>query len=890
MALGVGRIRSFGPQFSGILVLLLLTNSVSLFGADEFVADEILIRFRDSTPTQEITAFEKNESLTFLNEISTIKVRLYRLSQGADVTTAVRRFTQNPIVEFAEPNYARKASSVNDPYYSSQWSLHNTGQRVNGVSGQAGVDIRWPEAMALFTGNTPVTVAVIDSGVALDHPDILPHAFVNSAELNGIGGVDDDHNGYVDDFSGYDFYAQNNVALDENGHGTLVASIIAGASNNGIGGAGICPNARIMSLRVLNQFGRGGLPKFARVSDVALALDYALRNGAKIVNLSLGGSSFSATELLILRSLDSGGVLVVAAAGNGGDDGIGDNNDVIPFYPASYAVNNIIAVAAQDRSGGLALFSNYGVRSVQIAAPGTQIFGANITRRTVFSENFQGAAPGWTVGSANGNLSPYTWSIGTSGSQRVLTDRLTGATYAPLTNTFARSPFISLNGTLGARLTFDVDFDLADDFLYIDVSADGTNWITYDYTSGSSELNWSTHSVDISDFDGGAGYFRFRLASNSSNQGLGVAIDNVSITSVTVLDSGTPQFQYEDGTSFSAPMVAGVAALVMSQRPDLSTSLVRSIILSSARPVTALSGKVATGGMLDAEHALQLANASSASNPGRLVNLSVISRIQGTLAMGFVIGGPGSGTENMLIRGIGPALAAFGVTEFLPDPTLSVVQQNTHAILATNSGWGAPLNNQSQVLNADAATGAFPLADVASKDAALVIPLVISSGGYTVQIAGKTGDAGTTLAEVYDYTPNYTVASPRLVNLSCLTQVNAGGSLSAGFVIGGSTALKVLVRATGPALTRFGVGGEMPDPQIVVQPLGSNNVLASNAGWAGNNQITSAGNSVGAFQLTNPASRDSAVLLTLAPGPYTAQVSSVSGVSGKTLVEIYEIP
>ncbi len=600
-----------------VLLALFFTGSVRLFGADQYAAGEVLIRFKEATTAQAIAAFETSESLTFLNEIQTIKVRLYLLPQGVDVKAAVVRFGQNPIVEFAEPNYSRGLSAVNDPSYPNQWSLHNAGQRVNGVSGPAGIDIRWPEAMALFKGIIPVTVAVIDSGVAIDHPEILASAFVNSAELYGLPGVDDDRNGYLDDFSGYDFYAQDVEALDEFGHGTLVASIIAGVSNNSIGGTGISPTAKIMSLRVLNQFGRGGVPKFARVSDVALALDYAMRNGAKIVNVSLGGSAFSSTELLILRALDSGGALVVAAAGNGGDDGIGENNDVTPFYPASYDVGNLVAVAAQDRSGGLALFSNYGVQRVHIAAPGTQIFGADITRRTVFSENFQGAVPGWSVGSLAGNLSPYNWAISSDG---VLADRLTGGTYAPFTNTWVRSPLINLSGVIGAQLTFDINYDLADDFIFIEASSDGINWLPFSYVVGSSELNWMTASVDISDFDGLSGYFRFRFQSNLFNQGLGVAIDNVAISTVSVLDPGIPHFKYADGTSFSAPMVAGVAALIMSERPDLTASQVRSIILVSARPLSTLAGKVATGGMLDAQHALQLADAAplSAAQPATL--------------------------------------------------------------------------------------------------------------------------------------------------------------------------------------------------------------------------------------------------------------------------------
>ena len=224
------------------------------------------------------------------------------------------------------------------------------------------------------------------------------------------------------------------------------------------------------------------------------------------------------------------------------------------------------------------------------------------------------------------------------------------------------------------------------------------------------------------------------------------------------------------------------------------------------------------------------------------------------------------------------------------DPTLTVIQQSTHTTAASNAGWASTPANQSAVTAADNATGAFALTNTASLDSALVNSFAATSGGYSVQVAGKSGDNGNALTEVYDATASYTLATPRLVNLSCLTQMAANGNLSTGFVIGGSTAKTVLVRVSGPSLTGFGLSGVMPDPQIVVQPLGASTVLAANAGWGGDPQLTAIANSIGAFQFSSTSSLDSAVVLTLAPGGYTAQVSSVSGAAGYVLVEIYEVP
>jgi hypothetical protein len=281
------------------------------------------------------------------------------------------------------------------------------------------------------------------------------------------------------------------------------------------------------------------------------------------------------------------------------------------------------------------------------------------------------------------------------------------------------------------------------------------------------------------------------------------------------------------------------------------------------------------------------------NNGGRLINLSVLSNIHGSLSMGFVVGGNGSGPESLLIRGVGPSIgpgSAFNVPGVITDPNLTVVQQNNDAVVATNAGWGV---NQAAVTAADTATGAFPLTNPASLDSAVVVSLPSVVGGYSATVAGKSGDNGEALTEVYDNTIDYTPAISRLVNLSCLTAVAAGGTLDVGFVIGGSSAETLLIRAAGPALTAapFDVSGAMPDPQLSVQPLSNPNApIATNAGWAGNAQVTLAESLTGAFSLSNPASKDSAVVVTLQPGiPYVVAVSSVSGTGGLVLVEIYEV-
>ena len=284
---------------------------------------------------------------------------------------------------------------------------------------------------------------------------------------------------------------------------------------------------------------------------------------------------------------------------------------------------------------------------------------------------------------------------------------------------------------------------------------------------------------------------------------------------------------------------------------------------------------------------------ATSSNPGRLINLSVLTGAGSTklLTVGFNTGGSGTtGQQSLLIRGIGPALAAFGLpTAPQPDPTLTVLNQTSGATVASNDNWGSTPTNAAAVTAADAATFAFPITNTSSLDAALVS--TIAAGGYSVQISSNNAVVGNVLAEVYDDTPagTYTLATPRLINLSCISAISAGGSLTAGFTIGGATPRTVLIRAVGPALGALGVPATMPDPQLVLNASGGG-VVGSDAAWGGNPQIVAASTNVEAFSLGSPTSLDSALVTTLSPGGYSAVASSVSGAGGTCLIEVYEMP
>lgn len=288
---------------------------------------------------------------------------------------------------------------------------------------------------------------------------------------------------------------------------------------------------------------------------------------------------------------------------------------------------------------------------------------------------------------------------------------------------------------------------------------------------------------------------------------------------------------------------------------------------------------------------------AGASHPGRLINLSCRASVgtgANVLIAGFAVGGAGtSGSEPVLVRASGPALAAapFDVPGTLADPDLQValLSGSSSVSVASNAGWGG-----SATLSAAAtAVGAFAWGDPSSKDSALATSL--SEGPYTAEISGASGDTGVALAEIYDATPvgSRKATSPRLVNLSARVDVGTGGNvLIAGFVIGGTTARTVLARASGPALAGapFDVPGTLRDPTLTLTNLTTGAVVATSSAWNGDGAITQAAASVGAFAWSNPNSLDSALLVTLPPGAYTATVAGASNDTGVALVEIYEVP
>lgn len=332
---------------------------------NEYVQGDVLIKFKSIPGQRQAVAVAKQQ---LISKYKSKVVKQWRMGAehwkvdtllpGYNLLKIIDSLNANPFVEYAEPNYIIRADVIpNDSLFGDQWALNNTGQ--NG--GTADADIDAPEAWDITTGDTNIVVGVLDSGIDYNHPDLQDNIWTNWDEIPD-NGIDDDNNGYIDDIHGWDFHNNDNDPMDDFGHGTHVAGTIGAVGNNGIGVTGVVWNVRMMALKFLGASG------FGFTSDAISAIEYANNMGVKITNNSWSGGGYSQTLFDIIATADTLGALFIAAAGNSSSD-----NDVTPNYPASYNLDNIISVASTNRNDSLSTFSCYGLNTVDVTAPGTNI-------------------------------------------------------------------------------------------------------------------------------------------------------------------------------------------------------------------------------------------------------------------------------------------------------------------------------------------------------------------------------------------------------------------------------------------------------------------------------------------------------------------------------------
>ncbi len=361
---------------------------------NSYAPDRVLVKYRagnlsSSGMVQSVSAsLNAQMGASVLSDQTTLGVsglQVVKLSGSLPVTQAISQYEQNPNVEYAEPDYivhaiepvvsnssssflagspvgspvSVSASSItpNDPLFSRQYGLHNTGQVFFGSTyGTADADIDAPEAWSYTTGSSSIIVAVVDTGVQISHPDLAANCL-----------------------AGYNFITDTAGQTDDNGHGTHCAGIIGAVGNNGVGISGVNWNVKILPCKFLDSNGDG------YTSDAIEAINYAKNQGASIISNSWGGGTASSS---LKTAIENSGAVVICAAGNNAR-----NTDLVPQYPSAYDSSNIISVASTDCNDGLSSFSNYGATTVDVGAPGDIIYSTYPTSTYAYLSGTSMATP-----------------------------------------------------------------------------------------------------------------------------------------------------------------------------------------------------------------------------------------------------------------------------------------------------------------------------------------------------------------------------------------------------------------------------------------------------------------------------------------------------------------
>jgi subtilisin family serine protease len=513
-----------------------------------------------------------------------------RIPPPENVASALASYRRDPAVESVQPNYIYRARGLpNDSQVGQLWAVRNTGQAVFSSSyspnaGTAGDDINVERAWDHITDCSSVVVAVLDSGVNYSHEDLAANMWAGGAAFPQHGA---------------DFIDNDNDPMDENGHGTHVAGIIGASGNNSTGIAGVCWNASIMAVRVLDATGVG------TTASLAQGINFAVGHGAKVINMSIGGASFDPVLSAAITNAQANDVAVIVSAGNDAANVDGGAAE----YPCAFTHPNLLCVTALDQTFALAAFANYGATSVDIGAPGTNILSAVALQTTSIPDAFNSAgALDWT--SAGG----WGWRrLALAGrSIDVLANPPTfpSGSYANSADQRAYKTFTVPSGT-SALLSFSIQHALqAGDALTVayrvgagDPFASGTLLQTF---TGTTSGLIGPFSYDISPCAGKPCTVGFRLATDAGNNAQGVAIASFEID---VTGSSNFSYRVMNGTSMAAPEAAGLAAMLRAYNPQYTYADVLNAITGGGRPVPSLSGRTTSGRALDVMSSLCYINA-----------------------------------------------------------------------------------------------------------------------------------------------------------------------------------------------------------------------------------------------------------------------------------------
>jgi subtilisin family serine protease len=655
----------------------------------------VIVQWETAADHGDKVAAREDADVEYATDLGQRDFQLVEVEPGQTPAAAVSELEADPAVAVAERDGYRSLDSIpNDPLFNQLWGLRNLGTGIQGFSGAvAGDDIDAAGAWIRTVGTPSTVVADIDSGYRFNDPDLGPVAWTNPGEIAG-NGIDDDGNGYVDDVHGYDFVGassetptSDNDPTDDNlisgGHGLHTAGTIGAAGNNGVGITGVAQNVRIMPLRVCANdpsINEARCP----FSSILAAINYAGDMHARAANMSLGGNTFTQTEVNAIAAHPQ--TLYVISAGN--DGGNNDGGEAAPkghHYPCDYqpttqasppvagAIDNIVCVAATDQADGLASFSDWGSTSVDLGAPGTATLSTYSGQETPFNDNFEtnDFATRWTpAGSGFGRAGVGDGPLTSFG----MTDSPGATPVANSVHEVTMTTGVALPAGTGACRITGLRLRKGGSFEY-GLVVDGVKSSTFvsGETAGSSMLPFNT--IPILNLGGHSVKLFFKYTAGGSPVATdGIWLDNLALSCYAPL-SAPLSYEFLQGTSMAAPHVTGAAALLFSQKPSATVTEVRNALLSSADPVTSLSGKTTTGGRLDVSKAMDifdkvapaapLLTSTSPASPGKNANPRILGSAEDRSHVAIYRGANCTGSPTA--AGTGEELASPGIAVNVPN-------------------------------------------------------------------------------------------------------------------------------------------------------------------------------------------------------------------------------
>ncbi|TGK56742.1 hypothetical protein EHQ27_10315 [Leptospira wolffii] len=591
-----------------------IKSKLKIAPGGKFIQDEIIVKFKSNIGESSRTYSVQSLGGTQQAKLSeTGHQQLIKIPEGQSVESAVQAYSKLPEVESVQPNYVYHMSSVptpNDPYYSQQWAVKNTKQTVTKVfddlytssnpPSNAGNDTNLENAWEITTDCSSTIIAVLDTGINYNHEDLKDNIW-ESQTCPGYWGPKP--------CKGVDEVDLDSTPMDYNGHGTHVAGIIAAKGNNGIGIAGVCWSAKIMSVRVLDAFGNG------TSSSIVSGINFALQNGAKVINMSLDGPTYDPS---MYSAINSGAttydtLFVVAAGSKGYDLGSAGVNR----YPCEYLLPNIVCVGATDQNGYSPSFSNtdssvpVSNRSVDILAPGANVLS---TYNKVTMGNFwDDLSSGWTFSGVSQN----DWGVVISGTTSCFSGTWfslpPGCGNGPIaanTDTYAYKTF-DLSSYDEIEMSNSVKLESHDsgDIVEFWVNPLGGNPVqngfmanrplqdpANTFESYRTDLTSACKSVTCS--------IGFRMVTDPGTSGPSQIVLVSAPSFVWARPNSAYSYNALSGTSMSTPYVTGTAAMLRSMRPSFNYADILNALVNSGNVTTTSTAYTRYGTNLDTYKAL----------------------------------------------------------------------------------------------------------------------------------------------------------------------------------------------------------------------------------------------------------------------------------------------